>query len=135
MKLQGILVLMVMLVSFSCKNKSGDKEQSDVTESIVLGNEADTNGEVTTEMTNCDDFINKFEEWSERYIAFMAKYKGNPMKAVTSPEYSEMMGKASSWSQEWLSISASCGQNSSYEERVEEISNRMEKKIEELGFK
>lgn len=135
MKLQTILLLVVLLISFSCKTKSSDEDKSNDTEITLSGNEASVDEDDTEEIKDCDDFIDQYEEWSEEYIAFMSKYKDNPMKAVTLPEYSEMMLKASSWSQEWLSISVSCAQNSSYSERVEEISDRMEKKIEELGFK
>ncbi len=135
MKLQTILLLVVLLISFSCKTKSSDEDKSNETEITLSDNEVSVDEDDTEEIKDCDDFIDQYEEWSDEYIAFMSKYKDNPMKAVTSPEYSQMMLKASSWSQEWLSISVSCAQNSSYSERVEEISDRMEKKIEELGFK
>ncbi len=129
------LALCALLCLNSCKQKK-ENETSSETDAIPFSEtETTENGEGGDEkIKDCDDFIDQYEEWSEEYIAFMTKYKDNPVKAVTSPEYSEMMLKASSWSQEWLSISVSCAQNSSYQERVEEIADRMDQKIEELGF-
>ena len=122
-----------LLISQSCKKKNKDEESTDEVE-MVLGAE-ESEGRTDSEGTkDCDDFLDQYEEWSEEYVAFLSKYKDDPMKAVTSPEYSQMMLKASSWSQEWLSLSMSCAQNQSYEERVQEIADKMDAKMKELGF-
>ncbi len=117
----------------SCKQKTQNAEAVEAAE-IVIGAEEGTEEVERETFKDCDDFIDQYEAWSEEYIAFMSKYKDNPVEAVTSPEYQEMMLKASSWSQDWLAISVSCAQNSKYEERVTEISDRMEEKMKELGF-
>lgn len=131
------VIVAAFLISFcllaqSCKKKSKIEESSDDTE-VVFDSEESVEEDFEG-IKNCDDFLDQYEEWSEEYVAFLSKYKDNPMKAVTSPEYAEMMLKASSWSQEWMSLSVSCAQNSSYEERVKEISENMEEKMKELGF-
>ena len=131
-----IFSLSVLLCLGSCKKKTENETSSETDAVTLTGQETTESSEHSEEnLKDCDDFIDQYEEWSEEYIAFMTKYKDDPVKAVTSPEYSEMMLKASTWSQQWLSLSVSCAQNSKYEERVEEISNRMEQKMEELGFK
>ncbi len=141
MKFLGRIIttlLVASLISFqlACKKKSESAASNEDSETVVTLEEQVEEKDISFEKAkDCDDFIDQYEEWSEEYIAFMAKYKDDPVKAVTSPEYSEMMLKASTWSQQWLSLSVSCAQNSKYEERVEEISNRMEQKMEELGFK
>ncbi len=129
------LALCALLCLSSCKQKK-ENETSSATDTITFSEtETTENAQLSDEkIEDCDDFLDQYEKWSEEYIAFMGKYKENPAKAVTSPEYSEMMLKASSWSQEWLSISVSCAQNSSYEERVEEILDKIDQKMEELGF-
>ena len=133
--IKSTVLLVITAILFlglqACKEKSDESNSNNGLETAQEPQE-----EVTFEKAeDCDQFIDQYEEWSEEYIAFLSKYKDEPMKAVTSPEYGQMMSKASSWSQEWLSISVSCAQNSSYEEKVEAIMNRMEEKIEELGFK
>ena len=132
------LLCSLFLLGISCKKKPKAEENvQNGTEKVVgtsTGGETG-NSQDLEKVKDCDDFINQYEEWSEEYVAFLSKHKDDPIKAVTSPEYSQMMLKASSWSQEWLSLSISCAQNSSYEKRVSEISDRMEEKIKELGFK
>ena len=124
-----------MLISFSCKDKVTKDEPSKEKEITLSSKEGDVDDTSSSEnMEDCDDFIDNYEEWSEEYVAFLSKYKDNPMKAVTSPEYAEMMQKASAWSQQWLSLSISCAQNSSYEEKVNEITEKMDAKVKELGF-
>ncbi len=127
----------IFLLGVSCKKKQKAAENSENDSEVMISDSKknESSDAVKFEkVKDCDDFINQYEEWSEEYVAFLTKYKDNPMKAVTSPEYAQMMQKASSWSQQWLSLSVSCAQNSSYEKRVTEISDRMDEKMEELGF-
>ena len=127
----------IFLLSVSCKKKQKAAENSEDDSEVMMSSDKENESSDAVEFEkakDCDDFIDQYEEWSEEYVAFLSKYKDNPMKAVTSPEYSEMMLKASSWSQQWLSLSVSCAQNSSYEKRVTEITDRMDEKIKELGF-
>ncbi|MEO0572484.1 MAG: DUF6591 domain-containing protein [Bacteroidota bacterium] len=139
MKNIAILALCsIFLFGVSCKKKQKTGENTEDDSEVVISSskENESSDALGSEQAkDCDDFIDQYEEWSEEYVAFLSKYKDDPIKAVTSPEYGEMMQKASSWSQQWLSLSVSCAQNSSYEERVTEIADRMDKKVEELGFK
>lgn len=128
----------IFLLGVSCKKKQKGAENSEDDSEVMISSSEENESSDTVEFEkakDCDDFIDQYEEWSEEYVAFLSKYKDDPMKAVTSPEYSQMMSKASSWSQQWLSLSVSCAQNSSYEKRVNEIMDRMDEKIKELGFK
>ncbi len=128
----------VFLLGISCKKKPKSGEVVEDDSEIVISSSKDGESTDTADFEkakDCDDFIDQYEEWSEEYIAFLSKYKDDPVKAVTSPEYSQMMQKASSWSQQWLTLSVSCARHTKYEERVKEISDNMEKKMEELGFK
>lgn len=130
-----VILLVVLLSISSCKKKTESESSPDETR-VTLSSDAESSDEKSSEeIKDCDDFIDQYEEWSEDYITFLSKYKDNPTKAFTSPEYSEMMQKASSWSQQWLTLSVSCAQNSSYEEKVKEIADNMDEKIKELGFK
>lgn len=130
-----VFFLVLLLTMNSCKNKTESESSAEDTMVTLSGDSESTDKETSEEIEDCDDFINQYEEWSEDYIDFLAKYKDNPMQAFTSPEYSEMMQKASSWSQEWLTLSVSCAQNSSYEEKVKKIAENMDEKMKELGFK
>lgn len=128
----------IFFLGVSCRKKQKTSENSEDDSEVMVSSSKENGSSDVVEFEkakDCDDFIEQYEEWSEEYVSFLSKYKDDPMKAVTSPEYSEMMLKASSWSQQWLSLSVSCAQSSSYEERVKEITNKMDEKIEELGFK
>lgn len=128
---------LILLASVGCKKKSKSEEKTEDDTEIVFSSSSDESTDATDfeKAKDCDDFIDQYEEWSEDYVAFLSKYKDDPMKAVTSPEYAQMMTKASSWSQQWLSLSVSCAQSSSHEERVKEITDNMDEKMKELGFK
>ncbi|MEM8926825.1 MAG: DUF6591 domain-containing protein [Bacteroidota bacterium] len=127
----------IFLLGVSCKNKQKTAENSkDDSKVMISGSKENESSDAVgfEKAKDCDDFIDQYEAWSEEYVAFLTKYKDDPIKAVTSPEYAQMMQKASSWSQQWLSLSVSCVQNSSYGKRVTEISDRMDEKVKELGF-
>ncbi|MET1260254.1 hypothetical protein ABV409_12975 [Flagellimonas sp. DF-77] len=127
-----IAIVLFALVPWACKEKSTSEPKVEVEQSDIT--DADTDSFGSESVADCDAFLEQYEAWSKDYIAFLGKYKDNPIKAVTSPEYSEMMLQASSWSQDWLELSVSCAQNSSYNDRVNEISDRMQKMAEELGY-
>ncbi|MEM8508273.1 MAG: DUF6591 domain-containing protein [Bacteroidota bacterium] len=128
--------LCILLCLVSCKKKK-ENDPSPKNEAVTLSEEKTNggNGATPESAKDCDDFVDQFEEWAEEYVTFMRKYKDNPVEAVTAPEYGEMMQKASKWSQQWLSLSVSCAQNETYQERVEEITARMDKAVESLGSK
>ncbi|RNC89333.1 MAG: hypothetical protein ED555_07480 [Allomuricauda sp.] len=138
MKNKYLLVLCaILLLGISCRNKPTSKSVGEDDSEIVVSSRQDQESLKNNSVENakdCDDFIDQYEAWSQEYVAFLSKYKDDPMKAVTSKEYQEMMQRASSWSQQWLSISVSCAQNSKYEERMQEITDKVEQKIAELGF-
>jgi len=126
--------LVVIVMAFSCKKDQ--KKESGQAEPTSMEQQEDGDTPLAFEKADdCEEFIEQYEEWTDEYMSFMEKYKDNPMGAVSSPEYSKMMTKAASWSQNWLSVSASCTVNSSaYQKRFEKISEKVEKKMKELGF-
>ena len=132
-----IILGTVFIFSVSCKKKpkTADDTKEDRIELNAGSDDMNVESKAVAKVKDCDDFIDQYEKWSEEYIAFLTKYKDDPMEAFTSPEYSQMVQRAASWSQEWLSISVSCAQNPSYEKKVKEIADRMDEEMKELGFK
>lgn len=132
-----VTICSIFLLGVSCKKEQKTGKDAEVGSEVLISSSKESENSDAVEFEkakDCDDFIDQYEEWSEEYVAFLSKYKDDPVKAVTSPEYAEMIQKASSWSQQWLSVSVSCAQNSSYEKRVSEIADRMDEKVKELGF-
>ncbi|MEM9000001.1 MAG: DUF6591 domain-containing protein [Bacteroidota bacterium] len=136
MKKPILFLLLISLCIFGCKDKEEkDKTPIDGTEvSFSDSKNGSKDPDRFEKAKDCDEFIDQYEDWMDKYVAFFEKYKDNPMGAVTSKEYQEMAVEASSWSQQWMSLAISCSNNESYGQRFKKISSRAEKKMEELGF-
>jgi hypothetical protein len=68
-------------------------------------------------------------------ITLTAKHKDNPVTLATSPEYIDTMMEGMNFSQQWATISMSCATNSSYEKRMKDIQDKLDKRLKKLGLK
>ena len=64
----------------------------------------------------------------------MSKYMKNPMDAALSEEYMKLAQEGMSWMNQWNSKLIYCASVDKYEKRFEEISEKAEKKLEEMGI-
>jgi hypothetical protein len=83
---------------------------------------------------DCDDFIDQYEKWMDTYLEFLEKYMKNPMDAALSEQYMKLASESIEWTNNWGSKIILCGSQEKYEKRFNEISERAEKKLEELGL-
>ncbi len=136
MKVKAVyMALMIVLMgSASCKEKKGDSKIVSDESSPQKTEQIDSNPLTSEQIQDCDDFLEQYEAWVVAYGNFMEKYKDNPVGAVSDPEYSKMLTKAVSWSQDWVNIATSCAVNPSYEKRMGAITEKMETRMKELGF-
>lgn len=132
--MRKIIFLFLVFVSllWGCSNKQTKSEST--SEDNVQVEEKSAVEEEFEEAKNCDEFIAQYEEWTDDYVKFLEKYKKNPMDSKLMNQYLELSQKGANWMMQWNSSLAVCAAEEKYQKRFDEISERIEKKIEELGF-
>ena len=125
------IIFLAAVVLTSCGTKQTKEEsntESDpISEESIEGNDVD-------EAKNCNEFIDQYEEWMDNYVVLIEKYMKNPMDAALSEEYMKLAQEGMSWMNQWNSKLIYCGSVDKYEKRFEEISEKAEKKLEEMGI-
>ena len=86
------------------------------------------------EAKNCDEFIDQYEEWMDDYIVVIEKFMKNPADADVMNEYMKVAEESMNWMNQWNSKLALCASDEKYEKRFNEISERAEKKLNEMGI-
>lgn len=135
MKSNLLFIIVAIFFLIACGNDASHKEK----EATIITN-VETRENTTTLSSNevikdCEDFINRYEEWSDQLLTIMAKYKENPIGLATSSEYIDTMTKGINFIQDWETIAFSCATNPTYETRMKAIQEKMETRQKELGFK
>ena len=116
---------------FSSCGTSQSKESKNETDQIIDQPE-ETND--FKEAKNCDEFIDQYEEWTDDYLKLLDSYMKNPMDATLSQKFIEQGEKASFWMNQWNGKLISCASQDKYQKRFDEISAKVEKKLEEMGI-
>lgn len=86
------------------------------------------------EAKDCDEFIDQYEKWMDDYIKIIDKYMNNPMDATTAEEFQKVALEGINWMTQWSSNLAFCAAEEKYQKRFDEITNKAEKKLEEMGI-
>ena len=134
-KLVAILFCLSFLSLSMCKNKKkADVEETQIT--IEMNQDDETRLELSKneKSGDCDDFMDDYEEWMERYVELLRQYKENPVGLATSEEYTSMSTEMMEWSSKWSSLAIDCAKNPEYEKRFNKIQEKVEKEMEALGF-
>ena len=126
--LMPILFCSVMLFS-SCGGKQAAKggEDSAVKDTEVVSEEL-------SEAKDCDEFVDQYDKWMDDYLKMIDKYMKNPMDAALSQKFMEQGEKAAFWMNQWTSKLVSCASQDKYQKRFDEISEKVEKKLKEMGL-
>ncbi|MBU8892276.1 MAG: hypothetical protein KOO66_05820 [Bacteroidales bacterium] len=122
MKKLTYLILLLSILGFaSCGSSGTDKESS-----------IEKKEKKSDEIKNCDDFLAHYEEWVDEYIEVLDDYLKNPGDAIVATRYMELMQEAMEWSTKWVAL-ADCADDEEYEKEFEEISQKIEDRLKELG--
>ncbi len=132
LRILGILLLVVFMVSCNKKKKEEDSEETAVT---IETTTEESSKESNLELTSCDRFLNEYETWMNNYIEVMARHKDDPVGLVGDPEYTKMMTEGIDWATRWMQQPQACMANNNYSKRFDAIQDRAQKKMEELGLK
>ena len=129
-KILSVLFVTALLFSSCGYKKAADEARENLKEAAEeMGIESDFK-----EAKNCDEFVDQYEEWMENYLKFLEEYLKNPMDAAKSQEYMKLAQEAMNWAAQWNTKFLNCASKEKYQKRFEEISEKAEKKIKELGL-
>lgn len=128
-----LLFFVLLVIIYSCGGgTTSDIDESDKESGKELKSEK--KGKSSSEVIkDCDDFLDRYEEWITLYIKVLKDYKKNPYDSKAMVKYSEAMQEAATWAQDWANLST-CIYNKKYQKRFEEIAEKANKELEELGF-
>lgn len=121
MKRLVLIFTLISCVAFvSCKS-STDKKVDDAkkTESTIIN--------------DCEDFIEHYEEWGDKYIEVIDLYMKNPADEKNATKYMELMQEAMVWATKWTAL-IDCADNEEYSKRFENVAKEIEAKLQELGL-
>lgn len=141
MKLKLFLFGCAAAVLIACGgNKSNEKQHeevlNDLEQSLTESSDVATEENTTTvgdKAKNCDEFLDGYEKWILSYLDFLEQYLKDPTNAEMLEKYTVIMQEASSWTMEWTNMYA-CSTQEKYQKRFDEISEKADKKMEELGL-
>jgi hypothetical protein len=125
-----ISILLFASLLFSACGNSESKDQ-DKTDSTEISDEDPTK---VGEAKDCDEFIDQYEEWMDNYIVMIEKYMKNPADATLLNEYMKLAQEGMTWMNQWNSKLFYCASQDKYQERFDEISEKADKKMKELGI-
>lgn len=132
MKTMITILFCSALLFSSCGSNQSVEEQNE--KSVDSTEKTSTQSLEMDEAKNCDEFIDQYEEWSDDYIELLEKYMKNPMDASLSQEFMEQAEKAAFWMNQWNSKLVYCASKDEYQKRFDEITDRADKKLKELGI-
>ena len=125
-KITYLLAFAMIFTLTSCGGGKTDKE-SKKEEAEAEETKADE------KIADCDDFLKKYEEWTNEYIEVMEAVFGETEEEVEGLEerWNAMVQEAVSWSQQWATLTK-CSMNEEYVKKFEEIADKAAKKLEEV---
>lgn len=120
MKKSGLLILILVFMGiFSCNNPTQEKVKTIDIQSV--------------EYTTCDEFLEQYEVWIDKYLEVIDAYFNNPSDETNASQYMELMQEGIEWSGKWEKL-VDCADNKKYKSRFEEVSKEVEKKLKEMGL-
>ena len=134
MKVLIPIIFCIALLLTACGGKQSVKDEKAKTDSNNELSEEDLESTEFEEAKNCDEFIDQYEKWMDTYLEFIEKYMKNPMDATLSEKYMKLANESIDWANQWSTKLVMCATQEKYEKRFDEISEKAEKKLEELGL-
>ncbi|MBQ5911257.1 MAG: hypothetical protein IIW94_04550 [Clostridia bacterium] len=109
-----LLIALILVITMSAcgveTNEPVQSESDDISSVLLDENESDSEDTATTssieessEETSTDDgwrdFLKEYEEWADKYIAVVKKYKSNPSDLSILTEYTSLITELADWTE------------------------------------
>ena len=125
------IIFCTSLIFASCgTNQSNEKSVKDTDQSSDKSIESAD----LKKAKDCDEFIDQYEQWMDDYIILIDKYMKNPMDAALMQEYMVVAEESINWMSQWSTNLSYCASIEKYQQRFDEISEKAEKKLKEMGI-
>ncbi len=127
--MKKLVYLMALAMIFAFTSCGGSKDDKESTKDKTEAEEAKAGDKIA----DCDDFLKRYEEWTNEYIEVMEAVFGETEEDVEGlqEKWDSMVMEAVTWSQEWATL-AKCSMNEEYVKKFEEIADKAAKKLEEV---
>jgi len=125
--------IMLSFFLFSCGGTS-EQTTDDSEEAVKTEQSDDAKEDGDLSIKDCDDFLDKYDEWTDDYLKVLKAYFKDPTNLVISEEYQELTESMTTWYTDWTSY-VQCAAQEKYQKRFEEIGEKIEKGLEEIGIK
>ena len=125
------IIFCTALLFTSCgTNQSKEDSTRDTDQSSIKS----IKGKELQKAKDCDEFIDQYEKWMDDYIILIDKYMKNPMDATLMQEYMAVAEESINWMSQWSTNLAYCASMEKYQKRFDEISEKAELKLKEMGI-
>ena len=132
MKNLSFAFIMLSFFLFSCGGSS-DQTTGDGDEAVTTEQSDETIGDGDLTIKDCDDFLDKYDQWTDDYLKVMKAFKEDPTNVEITQEYSLLSESMGTWATDWTNY-LECAASKKYQKRWEDISDKLEKGLNELGF-
>ena len=135
MKLFTSILITIAMVFTSCSGTQSNEEKIEelndaMTEAMSEAIEASE----FKEAKDCDEFIDQYAKWMDDYLKVIDKYLNDPMDAAMAEEFKNVAIEGASWMTQWSTNLMYCASEEKYQKRFEEISEKADEKLKEMGI-
>ncbi|NQT76967.1 MAG: hypothetical protein HQ565_04575 [Bacteroidetes bacterium] len=127
------LFYVFVVLSFTMFSCGGSAEQTEeISDEAVNIEESDVAADDDVAKT-CDEFLDDYEKWTDDYLEILEAYVKDPTNLEIGEEYTELSESMMTWYTDWSNYAA-CAQKEEFQKRFEAISDKIDKKMQELGL-
>lgn len=130
MKKSMYVLMMLSFMLFSCGGSTEKTAEATDDETVTEQKNENTGGEASKD---CDEYLDNYEKWVDDYLEVLEVWKEDPTNVANTQKMATLAETYGTWMQEWTQY-ASCAAQEKYEKRFEEIGDKVDKKLEELGL-
>jgi hypothetical protein len=127
MKKITFLLILSTLILASCGSSNSNSNQNNSSE------EVQNNTKDKSIAKNCNEFLDEYEKWTDQSLELLEAYIKNPMDVELANKYMKLATEGMDWATRWSSYYG-CAAKEKYNKRFEEIAEKTEKKMKELGL-
>ena len=131
--MKKILYASIMLSFFLVSCGGGSEQASDSDEAVKTEQSDEVTDLDAQTIKDCDDFLDKYDEWTDDYLKVLKAWKEDPTNVQVSESYMELTESMGTWYTDWTNY-MQCASSEKYQKRWEKIADKLEKGMEELGF-
>lgn len=124
--------IMLSFLLVSCGGST--EQQTESSDEAVMTEQSDEVTDVEDQaIKDCDDFLDKYDEWTDDYLKVLKAWKEDPTNVEVSESYMELTESMGVWYTDWTNY-VQCASSEKYQKRFEDIADKLEKGMEDLGF-